>query len=180
MASTWCNLQVSQAVVTFNHGENCGMGIKRSVFYKTAVRTSQNDDASLSLISAKNSSVVSTLWSLFVLVLMFALATSSTVAHAQATQSLEIGSGTVGRGVNNLPQQQRIRFNPLATGEHTLRVVWQGNANIRFAVFLDDGARIATAPVSGSPAQWTGMLDITEEYFINCLLYTSPSPRDRG
>ena len=97
-----------------------------------------------------------------------------TVAAQNVVTVVEIGSGALDRDLEDGPRRTRVNFDPLISGSHTLRVTWDGDADIRFAVFRvldaprpDDRVRIGTAGGSATPGEWTGALDASERYFLS-------------
>ena len=94
----------------------------------------------------------------------------STPAQAQVTTVVEIASGTLDDDKVLGPRWKRLDFNALTTGDHTIRVSWDSNADIRYSLFRarngDNGKRKIATRNRQSPATWTGPLDTSEEYYL--------------
>ena len=75
----------------------------------------------------------------------FAIVTLSPTAMAQGATVVEIGSGTLDRGLQNGSRRARVDFDPLVSGSNTLRVAWSGVLGIRSAIFR-------WSPETSSPA----------------------------
>ena len=78
---------------------------------------------------------------------------------------VELGRGSLDGSSATAPKWRSVAFDPLATGEHTIRVDWDTAADIRYSLFrISDGVRIATNVAAASPSAWTGYLDASERY----------------
>ena len=94
-------------------------------------------------------------------------------AAAQGT-TVTLGSGTLDRDQTDGPRRTRVNFDPLISGTHTIRVAWDSDADIRFSIFQlidapkpDDRAMIGTTNNIATPGEWTGTLDVSEQYFLS-------------
>jgi len=103
------------------------------------------------------------------LVMTFMFMVFSPAAHAQP---VTIGSGTLDDDKITAPRWKRINFAPLITGDHTITVNSDSSADIRFSVFRivdapspDNKVLIGTSSSSPTIAEWTGTLDLTEQYY---------------
>lgn len=104
-----------------------------------------------------------------IFLLVTALLAFAPSANAQTSKVTEqIGSGTLDSDRVAGPRWNRLNFQPLTTGTHTISVAWPGVADIRFSLFenTNGNVRIATESGNGSVAQWTGTLDETESYHL--------------
>jgi len=86
---------------------------------------------------------------------------------------VQLGSATVDRDRLEDPRWKRINFAPLITGEHTIRINWESDADVRFTVFqiLDapgpgNRLRIGNSNGIASSSEWTGTLDDEGEYYL--------------
>jgi hypothetical protein len=94
----------------------------------------------------------------------------SQVASAQqdAQQDVvEIGSGTLSSDRVENPRWVRVNFEPLVTGLHTIRVVWDGaESDLHFNVRPVGGRKLGATVKGSNPGVWTGELDVNQEYFL--------------
>jgi arylsulfatase A-like enzyme len=100
-------------------------------------------------IQIKISHIVSILLTLFILALF-----GGASAHAQLANIVTIGKASVDHVRVDGLRWSRVYFKPEDSGNHTLRVHWDGNADIRFSVFeilnpvaVADESIIATTPL---------------------------------
>ena len=112
----------------------------------------------------------------FIAILLLAFAAFSSTAKSQTITPTEIGTGIIDRDRIDGPRWTRIDFDPLITGDHTVRVTQNTNANVQFSIFqiLDapapnDKVRIGTTINSATPNEWTGTLDISKQYYMGIL-----------
>ena len=103
--------------------------------------------------------------------LTFTLFAASPLALAQGASVVEIGSGALDADRNNgVPRWTRVNFDPLGSGTHTIRVSWNGNADIRANVFEigNNGAPVSLGKLNddGLPNDWTGELDGNGQYYL--------------
>jgi hypothetical protein len=112
---------------------------------------------------------------LFVLLVLLSsvFATISPTADAQETTVVDIGGATLDHDKIAGPRWIRVNFDPLITGTHTIRVAWDGDADIRFSVFQVIDApppgnklRIGTTSNTATPEQWSGSLSDSEQYYL--------------
>ncbi len=83
------------------------------------------------------------------------------------TTVVEIGTGTLDSNRRDGPRWQRVNFDPLASGTHTISVAWDSDAEIRYSLFRSrDGQRIGKTDAVASPSTWTGELDANESYYL--------------
>jgi|GEM_PF-882766 len=97
-----------------------------------------------------------------------ALLSISAPVGAQTAAVVQIASGTLDHAQVEGPRWQRDHFDPLGSGTHTVRVTWEGEADVRFSLFeRTGGTRIAAPPDYTIPNEWTGVLDGAEQYAIS-------------
>ena len=105
---------------------------------------------------------------LLLMLLIFALSIST--VQAQGGAAVEIGSGTLDSDRSAGPKWTRIDFAPQNSGNHTISVDWDSNADIRFTLFRiisnSNKQKIQTINDGTSPAIWTGTLDSSEAYYL--------------
>ena len=93
---------------------------------------------------------------------------------ALVISAINFGQGLLDSQRATGPRFVRLEFDSFATAMHTITVSWDSGADVRFNVLDSDGNRLNDSVVlESNPGIWTGELEA-------CLLYTSPSPRDRG
>lgn len=79
----------------------------------------------------------------------------------------EIGSGVLDKTKVDGPSWQRLNFEPLTTGTHTIKVDWNGDAEIRYSIFrASDRERLGRTDITDSPSTWTGEFDASESYYL--------------
>ncbi|MBX2883173.1 MAG: hypothetical protein KTR32_24690, partial [Granulosicoccus sp.] len=110
---------------------------------------------------------------LTLLLLVSALATFTQPATAQTLNVVQIGSVTLDHDKVIGPRWKRVNFDPLISGDHTIRVSWDNNADIRFSLFQvlnapapNNKLLISMSASTASPAEWTGTLDSAEQYYL--------------
>ena len=89
----------------------------------------------------------------------------------EATQTdpstgVSFGQGTVDQDRVAGPRWVRLEFNSIATATHTIRVVWDSNADVRFRVFESNGTPVSSAVLGTNPGLWSGELEANTEYYI--------------
>ena len=113
-------------------------------------------------------SVVSAHWRVnstsAVLLLAFAFATFPSGGHAQG---VEFGSGVLDSTKATSDRFRRVPFDSPGSGDYTITVSWDSDADVRYYVATGDGTRLTASAVRGSnPGVWTGALEANQEYFI--------------
>jgi len=105
--------------------------------------------------------------------LMYLSAVFMIFSSAAYAQPIDIGSGTLDDDKVTAPRWTRINFAPLITGDHTITINSDASADIRFSVFQiadapapDNKVLIGTSSISPTVADWTGSLDLTEQYYL--------------
>lgn len=84
-------------------------------------------------------------------------------AYAQTNSTVEIGAGTLDHNEMEGPRWEVHYFDPLASGLHTIRIVSDGDADIRFSLFNANTESILHRNLT---EQWIGELDSSESYFL--------------
>lgn len=95
-------------------------------------------------------------------------------AAAQGLMPLQVGAGVLDHDRAIGQRWTRADFEPTVSGTHTLRVEWNGNANLQFSVFELIEApgpatrlKIGTATrVAGTAVEWTGELDASSDHYL--------------
>ena len=90
-------------------------------------------------------------------------------AIAQQLDTVEIGEGALDNDrVDGTPRWVRVNFDSINTGDHTINVSWDSDADIRFSIFQDADTpiRIASVAASPSPSEWVGNLEAEETYYL--------------
>lgn len=106
---------------------------------------------------------------LFLLLVCLLLSATSATAFAQIDYSVEIGSGIVDDSRVNGRKWERVNVVPLTAGEHTIRVMVDSDADIRFSVFrrnLSTIEKLATTGKQSELLEWTGTLHPSNSYYI--------------
>ena len=114
--------------------------------------------------------------------MLLCLTASLGMSSAVSAQPVEIGNGILDDEKILGPKWVRVNFSPLATGNHVIRVVSDETADIRFSVWQilnnpppNDKIRIGTSINAATLADWEGMLDITEQYYLGIWAVTGSS-----
>jgi len=109
---------------------------------------------------------------IFVGLLLLSLV-SVTFSPAVQAQSIDIGSGVLDNDKKDGPKWTRIDFDPLIAGDHSIRIISDTSADVRFSVFRIEDApspnnrvRLGTSNSSATLAEWVGTLDLTERYYL--------------
>jgi len=100
--------------------------------------------------------------------------TSETASVTTPTQNttverVDIGSAILDHDKVDGNRWTRVNFDPLISGTHTIRVTWNGNADIQFTLFQvrSGGSDQRIAMINNdSPAEWTGMLDSSQQFYL--------------
>jgi len=82
-------------------------------------------------------------------------------------QAVEFGSGVLDRDSLVGPRWERIEFDSLVSGTHAIRVIWNGDANIRFSLFEASGTTPFATPSDSVDGVWTGTLDGAGRYAMS-------------
>ena len=114
----------------------------------------------------------SLLWIVSILLLSLSLTFTPSV-QAQFTTTLAVGSATVDHDLIDGRRWTRVKFDPIISGTHTIRVVWDSDAEIMFSIFqvrdplsFANDLRIGTTNGTTTPDEWTGTLDISKQYYL--------------
>ncbi len=80
---------------------------------------------------------------------------------------ITFGQGTLDSTNQTGPRFQRLSFTSPTTALHTINVIWDSDADVRFNVIHADGTRLNSEVVRGdSPGVWSGVLNANTEYSI--------------
>ena len=85
---------------------------------------------------------------------------------SSTTTVVQLGEGTLDNSRATAPRWVRIDFEPIQAGPHTVRVFWDGDADVRLRVFEDNPKRRISTVDTASPAEWTGVLDPAQDYYL--------------
>ena len=98
----------------------------------------------------------------------FASATLTVTDITLPVTIVTIGEGTLDHDRILGPRRERLNFDSLVDGEHTITVAWDNNsADIRYRVFDINDNAISPVIRDVNPGVWTGELDGNTPYYIS-------------